>query len=99
VKNNKTTRSAALFAMIGVFQVSTAHADGQSFTPIENLPPEQRQQITEEVANITKNIIIDWDEIAVGLDENEKIIFIPKSEAGLKHLANPSCFGSIMNEK
>ncbi len=96
MKNNGTSKSAALL-VAGLIQVSTAHAEGQSFTPIENLPPEQRQVLSEHLNDLTKNINIDWDEIGVGVDENGKLILMPKSESGMRQLATPSSWGSIVN--
>lgn len=96
MKNNRSAKSAALL-MVGLIQVSTANADGHSFTPIENLPPEQRQVLSEQLNDLTKNINIDWDEIGVGVDENGQLILMPKSESGMRQLATPSSWGSIVN--
>ena len=96
MKNNVTSKSAALL-VAGLIQVSTAHAEGQSFTPIENLAPEQRQVLSEQLNDLTKNINIDWDETAVGVDENGQLILMPKSESGMRLLASPSSWGSIVN--
>ena len=70
MKTNNTAKSAALLALMGLIQVSTAHADGHSFIPLENLPPEQRQVLSEQLNALTRDINVNWDEIAVGVDEN-----------------------------
>lgn len=92
MKTNNTAKSAALLALMGLIQVSTAHAEGHSFIPLENLPPEQRQVLTEQLNNLTRDMNVDWDEIAVGVDENGKLTLKPKSECGMRQLSSPSSF-------
>jgi hypothetical protein len=92
MKNGNTKMSAALVALMGLIKVSTAQADGHSFTPIENLPPEQRQVITEQLNELTKNINVDWEHIVVGVDENGKITIAPKEAVPQAHISSPSSF-------
>ena len=87
MKNGNTTKSAALLALMGLMKVSTAHADGHSFTPIENLPPEQRQAVAEQVDELTKNINVDWDNVVVGVDETGKPMMLPKSDFDLASIS------------
>ena len=94
MKKNNTAKSAALLALMGLIQVSTAQADGHSFIPLENLPPEQRQVLSEQLNALTKDINVNWDEIAVGVDENGKLTFMSKSECGMRQLASSSSFSS-----
>ena len=94
MKNGSTTKSAALLALMGLIKVSTAQADGHTFTPIENLPPEQRQVISEKLDEITKNINVDWDNIVVGVDENGELTMAPKSQINLGGVSSPSSFGA-----
>ena len=88
-----TTKAAMLLALTGLINVGTAHADGHKFTPIEKLPPEQRQVLIELVNELTKAINIDWDEIVIGVDESGRPTLMPKSKAGLSELSAPSSFG------
>lgn len=94
MKINEKAKQAALLALLGLFQMSTAHGEEHKFTPLENLPPEQRIVLTEKLNNILKDIIVDWDEIAVGVDENGNLTLKMKTECGMRQLASPSSFGA-----
>jgi len=98
MKTKLTARTAAIAAFIGLIQVAHAQTTGHAFTPIEDLLPEQRQQIIEKLNELTRNMKIDWDHIAVGINENGEITLLSKSEAGLQTKGSPSSFGS-MKEK
>lgn len=90
--DNNTSKTAAALALIGLLKVSSAGAIVENFTPIEKLPPEQRRLICEQLKTLVKDLHIDWDEIAVGVDEDGKITLVSKVSAGLKPTINPSCF-------
>ena len=95
---NNTSKTAAALALIGLLKVSVAGAEIQNFTPMEKLPPEQRRTICEQLNILTKDIHIDWDEIAVGVDEEGRLTLVSKHSAGLKPTINPSCFFADIND-
>ena len=93
-----TTKAAMLLALASLINMGVAHADGHTFTPIEKLPPEQRQMLIELANELTKTLNIDWDEIVIGVDENGKPTLMTKSKAGLSEMSSPSSFG-MSNDK
>lgn len=88
-----TTKAAMLLALASLISMGVAHADVHTFTPIEKLPPEQRQILIELVNELSKTLNIDWDEIVIGVDENGKPTLMPKSKLELPQVAAPSSFG------
>lgn len=94
MKNKLNAKSAAIAAFIGLVQVAHADPNTHSFTPLENLPPEVRQQIVEKLNELTKNIKIDWEHIVVGINENGELTLKSKDEACLPLLSAPSSFSS-----
>lgn len=64
------------------------------FTPIEELSPELRAQIFEKIRIISTMIKIDWENIIVGIDENDEVVLRAKSETDLQVLGNPTCWKS-----
>ena len=71
----KNAKSAAIIALMSLIQMPNAFAESVSFTPLENLPPEQRQEITEKLTELSKGIDINWDEVTVGVNEHGQITF------------------------
>ncbi len=95
--SKNASKTAATLALMGLLKVSMANAEVRNFTPIEKLPPEQRQLIVQRIDILTKDLHIEWDEIAVGVDENGKITLVSKIAAGLKPTINPSSLGTESN--
>lgn len=95
--NKNASKTAATLALMGLLKVSLANAEVRNFTPIEKLPPDQRQLIAHQIDILTKDLHIDWDEIAVGIDENGKVTLVSKIAAGLKPTINPSCYSKDSN--
>jgi len=92
MKTKLTSRAAAIAAFVSLIQVAHAKAVDKGFTPLEYLPPEQRQQIVEKLNELTQIMEVDWDRIAVGINKNGEIILVPKTEANLGNEGTPSCF-------
>ena len=99
MKNQKTAKLAALLSLMGLIQVSTAQADDPSFTPIENLPPEQRLEISKTLNDIAKEFSIDWDEIIIGVNDSGQITFINKKELILQATGGFSCLSAVRAEE
>jgi len=92
------TNIAALAALVSMIQIPHAYADGSSFTPLENLPPEQRQQISEKLNDLAKNMEIDWDNIVVGIGESGRITFRNKEDVRLQAAGGFSCLAAKTEE-
>lgn len=93
------TNLAALTALVSLIHIPHAYADGSSFTPLENLQPEQRQQISNRLNDITKNIEIDWDSIVVGISENGQITFRNKEDVRIQAAGGFSCLAAKASEE
>ncbi len=94
MKVNNKAKQAALLALMGLLQISTAQGAEHKFIPLEQLPPEQRIILTEKLNNLLKDVNIDWDEIVVGVDENGKLTLKLKSECEMRELSSPSSFAA-----
>ena len=91
----KNAKSAAVIALMSLLHGTSAFAEGHTFTPLENLPPEQRQEITEKLNKVASEVDnIDWDELVVGVNEHGKITFRNKSEAEMQVMGSFSCASS-----
>jgi hypothetical protein len=89
----KLTMSAAVAALMGISGIALADT-GNQFTPVENLIPDQRQAVFESLSQMTNGAELDWDRIAVGVDENGQIVILQKAEvAGGGSTGSPSSFG------
>lgn len=91
MKSKTTTVALTLASLLGAV---SAHADGHTFTPLENLPPEQRIELTQQLNAMTDGINIDWDEIVAGVDENGKLTLLPKSQVSQASISSPSSFSA-----
>ncbi len=99
MKTKLTSKAAAIAAFISLIQVAQAETTTHSFTPLEDLPPEQRQKIAEKINELSNEMQIDWEQFAIGVNEEGKIVFILKKDANLSPTINPSCFGVSKSEK
>jgi hypothetical protein len=95
MKTKDIAKSAALTALLGLVKMAHADAACPSFTPVENLPPEDRQQISEKVSEMTKNINVDWDEIVVGINADGEIILCSKKQINMQTLGTFSTMSSM----
>ena len=87
-----TVTSAALFAVIGLSRVALADG-GSQFTPVENLSPEQRQQVFEKISEMTKGAEPDWDKVVAGINGDGQAVLMQKSDVELASNGSPSCTG------
>jgi len=95
MKSNIKASSAAMAALVGFSSIALANA-GANFTPVEDLSPEQRQEVYEHIANASEQAAqIDWDKVVVGVNESGEITFMAKTEAGLQATSSPSSFGRL----
>ena len=93
MKRNILATTAVLAALVGLSQIARA-ADGcHTFTPIDQLPPQTRQEIGARLAEALKNIQVDWDAIVIGLDENGQIVIRAKTPQD-KPMSSYSCYGA-----
>lgn len=93
MKTKLSAKTAAIAAFISLIQVAHAETSTHSFTPLEDLPPEMRQQIVEKLNELSKNMQIDWEQVAVGVNENGELTLILKKDANLRPMGSPSSFG------
>ena len=98
MKKNNAGKSAAIIALMSLLQVATANAEGQSFIPLENLPPDQRQQISQKINELSKELNIDWDEIIIGVNENGQISFRNKNDVNMQVTGSFSCLSGAKTE-
>ena len=93
MKKKILTTSTVLAAMVGLVQM--AGAKGEKFTPLDELSPEQRQEISARIQELTKNTEVDWDNIMVGINEKEEIAFRLRSDFRTYSAGNFSCLAGI----
>lgn len=99
MKKNVLATTAVLAAIIGLSQIARADNGCHTFTPIDELPPQTRQDISAKLAELLKNIEVDWDGIAVGVNETGEIVLRAKSETNMRTMGTYSCYGEPMAEK
>ena len=93
MKITRTKSAATLAAFLSLAPMANALAAGQIFTAYEDLLPEQRREVAAVVDELTKDVNVDWSNIAIGVDENGQIVVVPKGEANLQAVGAPSSFG------
>ncbi len=91
MKTSKTAKCAALVALMSLVNAPRAYAEGHSFTPLENLAPELRQYISEQLGALSEDAEIDWDSIVVGINENGLISFRNKEDVKMQVTGGFSC--------
>lgn len=97
MKTKLTATTAAMAALIGLSHI--AHADGgNQFTPVEDLPPEQRQEVFNQVAQMTNGAELDWDHVVVGVDANGQVVILQKDRVALQGAGAPSSFGRTADD-
>ena len=80
MKNKIVTTATVIATLAGISHIARADGGTDQFTPIESLPPEIRQEISAKVFELTRDMDVDWDNVAVGLDDNGKISLRPRSD-------------------
>ena len=93
-----SNNAAAIAAFLSLIQGARAETVTHTFTPLEDLPPEMRQKVVEKLDELSISIQIDWEKVAVGVNENGEFTLILKKDAGLLPTGNPSCFGRLATE-
>lgn len=91
----KLTMSAAVAALMGMSGVAIADTDLQ-FIPVENLMPDERQIVFNSLSQMMNGAELDWDRVAVGVDQNGQIVILQKDAdqaASKKSAGSPSSFG------
>lgn len=99
MKNKMFATATAFAALVGVAQISRADEGARQFTPMEELSPDIRMQLSSTIFELTKDVEIDWDSVVVGLDEDGFIWFRAKSETGTRSSGNFSCATSFTTER
>ena len=98
MKTKITATSAVMAALIGLSHAALADECGR-FTPVEDLSPEQRQQVFDNVAQMTNGAELDWDHIAIGVNENGQVVLMKKLEVNMQGgVGSPSSFGAMVRE-
>ena len=77
MKNTKFSTMVAA-AIMSLGQASVAKAEG-NFVPLESLRPEDRAAFQNDLCHLHKSVQIDWASVVVGVDENGKIVFRPRT--------------------
>jgi hypothetical protein len=93
MKKNILATTAVLAALVGLSQIAQADSGCHTFTPIDELPPQTRQEINARLEDLLKNIEVDWDGIVVGINEGGEITIRAKSETDMKAMGSYSCYG------
>jgi hypothetical protein len=83
--------AAAIIAVLSMSNIALADSAKQ-FTPVENLTPEQRQEVYNKISNATQDMEIDWDSIALGMNEKGQPTLIQKNQVEMVGIGQPSCF-------
>ena len=91
MKKRILATTTVLATLVGLGQIARADGGGRQFIPIEQLPPETRQQVSSTLLELTKGLKIDWDSVVVGVDENGQICLRAKSETSLPTVDGFSC--------
>jgi len=99
MKKRIVTTTTVLATLVGIAQIASADCGSDQFTPMEQLAPEIRQQISARLLELTKKMDIDWDLIVVGVNENGEIALRAKSECGGQVIAGFSCAGGTGTAK
>jgi hypothetical protein len=94
VKRNIIATTAVLAALSGLAQVAKADCGVHTFTPIDELKPQTRQEINATLAELAKNVDVDWDKVVVGINENNEITLRAKTEVDLESNGSFSCYGA-----
>ena len=94
MKKNIFATTTVIAAMVGIAQIANADSGTHQFTPLEKLPPELRQQVSNELAEMLKDADVDWDNIVVGLNENGEITLRARSEVQMQAMGSFSCLGA-----
>jgi hypothetical protein len=98
MKRNILATTAVLAALVGLAQVAHADNGGHTFTPIDELPAQTRQEISAKLAELLKNIQVDWDGFVVGVNENGEITIRAKSEFEMRAAGSFSCIAERAKE-
>ena len=92
MKTKLPVKSAVVVTLMGLSHAALADTESK-FTPVENLMPEQRQEVFEKVSQMTGGVDLDWDHIAVGVNESGEVLIVNKEEANLQVAPQPSSIG------
>jgi hypothetical protein len=89
MKTKMTVKSAVAVTLLGLSHAALADT-GSNFTPVENLMPEQRQEVFEKLSQMTGGADLNWDQVAVGVNENGDVVVVDKKAANLQVAPQPS---------
>lgn len=82
-------------ALVGVSQTAVADSQGpQAFIPIEKLSPQERMTLKPRIESLYHNMNIDWDSIAIGLNEKGELVLRGRSTFEDRDVPEPSCWAT-----
>jgi hypothetical protein len=96
MKDNKAKLGLLIAALLTIGQVSNANdksIEQDEFAPIEALTPEHRASLLPQIELLRKTIKIDWNSVALGINQNGELVLKGKEAAKLETTANPTCWG------
>ena len=98
MKDNKANLGLLVAALLTIGQASSANEPSsenavEAFAPIEALAPEHRSALAPQIKILRETIKIDWNSVAIGINQHGELTLKGKIEAKLKSTANPTCWG------
>jgi hypothetical protein len=90
--NSKKINSLVAAAILGLSNIAVAEDCQKTFTPIENLQPEDREMLIRRLEILKDHVQIDWKTVVIGVDENGKLIIKARKPDENNPVGNPSCW-------
>jgi hypothetical protein len=85
----------ALMVASALIGLNEAKADivSPQFRPLEQMSPEQREFVRQQVDSTNPNMNIQWDNVVAGMRDDGVIELRNRITLQLEAIAQPSCFG------
>lgn len=92
MKNKKSIFAVVLLGMLHAFAANASVQD-EGFTPLEQLSPQARQALAQQVNALMQTAQIDWETVAVGVNDEGKLVIRSKDKVMLQQVSSPSTWG------
>lgn len=97
MKDNNTKLGLLIAALLTMGQASNAddskaESKLELFAPIETLAPEHRAALFPQVDLLRRTVKIDWNSVAIGINQKGELVLKSKEAAKMGSTANPTCW-------
>lgn len=80
-------------ALMGMSHAASANTEqGEDFTPLERLAPEERALFEKRIQVLERAVRIDWKTVIIGVNTNGELTLRDRKSVDVQDISQPSCW-------